>query len=509
VQVGASADDGENSTNIYSYTNTQDYVGRNGAHIFSDWYRFAGITMPQGSTVTTSYCSIYGAGYSGTPYTRFYGDKENNPTYPTSRADYFGRPTTTASVALVGYLGDGWQNTPSLVSIIQELSNTYAYNNQAIQILEKDDGGSGTWHYSIHYSWDYSDHTYGPKLHVEYTPPPTIVIFRSSGAGGSSGWISGYNYRKKITLAGTTAGAQTNYQMNLIVYKGSGTDSGSSVYLNNHVQDSFNDIRFTKSDGATPLDFWIESTTTASSSVWIEFDSIPASPSTATFYIYYSNPSASSGSNGTNAFIFFDDFEDGTLNKWSSYGAGDSNYNDGGNKVLKIKTADGDTGIIATISHSNALLHFRYKIVSIGSYGPRLTTSLRRSADGSNAYVMFNEVGGGNNKIYIQKYVSGSGTIIVSDGTTYSTGVWYEDNYISGAGTSIGGKIAGSTTMTVTDSSVSSGTTIAYGSWDSGNIAYIDNVYLRNDCSPEPTWGTWGSEEIAPMIIFRNNVIFK
>lgn len=45
--------------------------------------------------------------------------------------------------------------------------------------------------------------------------------------------------------------------------------------------------------------------------VWVEVDSIPASPNNAYIYLYYDNPSATSASNGIATFVFFDDFEDG------------------------------------------------------------------------------------------------------------------------------------------------------------------------------------------------------
>jgi hypothetical protein len=130
----------------------------------------------------------------------------------------------------------------------------------------------------------------------------------TSSNGNNGSGLSGYGYFKQITVTGTAVGAQSNYQMKLTVYKGAGTDSGSSVYLNSHVQDDFDDIRFTNSSG-TQLDYWIESSVSGTSAVvWVEFDSIPASPSTASFYINYGNASATAGSNGGNTFVFFDDF---------------------------------------------------------------------------------------------------------------------------------------------------------------------------------------------------------
>ncbi len=73
--------------------------------------------------------------------------------------------------------------------------------------------------------------------------------------------LSGWDYRKQKTITGTTAGAQTNYQMKLTVYNSTGTDTPGNVYLGGNARSDFGDIRFTKSDGATLLDYWIESYT--------------------------------------------------------------------------------------------------------------------------------------------------------------------------------------------------------------------------------------------------------
>ncbi len=109
--------------------------------------------------------------------------------------------------------------------------------------------------------------------------------------------LPGWDYRKQKTISGTTA--QTNYQMKLTVHKASGTDTPGVVYLGGNVKDDFSDLRFTKSDGVTLLDYWIESYTSGVSAVvWVEVDSIPASPGTADIYLYYGNPSATSASSG-------------------------------------------------------------------------------------------------------------------------------------------------------------------------------------------------------------------
>lgn len=121
-------------------------------------------------------------------------------------------------------------------------------------------------------------------------------------------WLTGWSRRKKFTLTGSTDGALTDYQVKLTVYKGSGSDSGSSVYLGGNCEDDFADLRFTSSDGETLLSYWIESYTSGTSAVvWVKLPSLPASPDTTDFYIYYDNSGASSAASGADTFIIFND----------------------------------------------------------------------------------------------------------------------------------------------------------------------------------------------------------
>jgi len=72
----------------------------------------------------------------------------------------------------------------------------------------------------------------------------------------------------------------------------------------------------------TNLDYWIEEKSDGvEADVWVEVDTIPASDLT-TIWMWYGNNDASAGSNGANTFVFFDDFNDGSLNGtlWNSAG---------------------------------------------------------------------------------------------------------------------------------------------------------------------------------------------
>jgi hypothetical protein len=99
-------------------------------------------------------------------------------------------------------------------------------------------------------------------------------------------WLTGWSYRQQHNMTGAT-GAGTNYQIYLNVYRGIGTSSGNSVYLNNHNASVFpNDLNFTDNDKTTPLDYWVKSYNSSWAGVWIEVaDSLESG--TVPFYVYY------------------------------------------------------------------------------------------------------------------------------------------------------------------------------------------------------------------------------
>lgn len=134
------------------------------------------------------------------------------------------------------------------------------------------------------------------------------------------GFLSGWKYRKKQIITGSTSDVLSNYQIPVTVHFGVGVDTSTDVYLNSLGNVDFSDLRFTKEDGTTLLDYWIyESVNSDYAKVWIEVDSISLSPSTKNIYMYYGNSTASSLSNADNTMIFWDNFDSG-LGKWSQPG---------------------------------------------------------------------------------------------------------------------------------------------------------------------------------------------
>ncbi len=137
-------------------------------------------------------------------------------------------------------------------------------------------------------------------------------------------WLSGWNYRKKITITGQS-GAGTNYQVLLKIGESSGA-SGADFHIENHSLDfpsdknDSGDLRFTTDDGETLLSFWVEgisgTTPNRVAYAWVKVSA--DLDSNKDIYCYYGKSGASNVSNGVNTFLFFDDFDSSTLDaKWT------------------------------------------------------------------------------------------------------------------------------------------------------------------------------------------------
>ena len=312
------------------------------------------------------------------------------------------------------------------------------------------------------------------------------VVLGNSGSTQYNGWYnSGWKYRKSHAINGTTDGAQTNYQMQLTVQYGTGTDSTSTVYCSNHCNSDFSDLRFTSSDGTTLLDYWIESSTSSASAlVWVEISSIPASPGGTTIYMYYGDSSASSASNGTSTFIFFDDFENNNLNLWSPVGGTWSTQGAtvkyGSYAMLGTGTTTGST-ITKTLS----------SVITAG----RLRFWFRGNNTDGRYYMVHTPNYAVVGRLGHFTYYDGAYHNFPND-TTFAINTWYQIEVLFNG--------ANSYTLNVDSSSAGTVTALTFASIGSvklvsastvGDDHYIDNVFLANYATTEPTWGSCGSEQ--------------
>ncbi len=111
-----------------------------------------------------------------------------------------------------------------------------------------------------------------------------ITVLPNSG----SGWLSGYLYRKKISVPSTYGSDLTNYNVPVEIFSGVGASEGTTVFLDSHSLNNMRDINFTTFDGETILPFYIESGTsnTTHERAWFKADSLHLN-TTTDFYLYY------------------------------------------------------------------------------------------------------------------------------------------------------------------------------------------------------------------------------
>lgn len=311
--------------------------------------------------------------------------------------------------------------------------------------------------------------------------------------------ISGWDYRKQKTINGTTAGAQTNYQMKLTVYKGSGADTSGVVYLGGNARDDFGDLRFTKSDGVTLLDYWIESYTSGVSAVvWVEVDSIPTSPNTASIYIYYCNPSSTSSSSSAATFMFFDDFND--LNNWVT----DISPNYG--ESLSASVSNSEVSITTSVSNSDPKGSYAIKRTST-AFNPNV--AIRTRYRDNTAYWYPGGFGFGVYPSYQSTYnvIKGIYThgqfmgMSGKNGTlAYSSGIAYDNTYyvwdliwtsnktqLLRNGASLWSN-ANSAAIPTASLNMGIGDMGQYGGGASSTGMKTDWILVRNCVNPEPAW---------------------
>jgi hypothetical protein len=292
---------------------------------------------------------------------------------------------------------------------------------------------------------------------------------------------------QKLTISGTSAGAQTNYQMKLMLYNRTGTDTLGNVYLGGNVRSDFDDIRFTKSDGTTPLDYWIETYKPGVSAVvWVKVDSIPVSPSTTNIYLYYGNPSATSASNGTNTFAFFDDFDDGTYTGWSLTA---------GNAILGVSngwfTAQG------TSSLGNVEITADNSIVSNHAYELKIQTDFENNPN-RQGRIMFRSTRPYYN--YVVAFYPTNIRLLRQTGlyseTELAGATFYWDDTkvynmkITGYGDQLNVSINDVLILSASDSTYNSGSIgVGFREVYGGTWKFSD-IRVRNYADPEPTWSS-------------------
>lgn len=312
-------------------------------------------------------------------------------------------------------------------------------------------------------------------------------------------WLSGWKYRKSITLS-RASGAVTNYQMALYVGESAGA-RGENVDCGGLAQSDFDDLRFTAADGITLLDYWIEGvsgvTPNQLAKVWVEFNSIGTGDTT--FYMYYGKPDAVAASNGANTFILFDDFERGADGdtvggNWTESQAHvhistDQKYTGtpGSTRSAKfVGAAAASQTMYQALTAETGTYEVRYRLYK-ETATPLFICAL---ADASWQVDLRTNV---NEQITAYPSATVLGTItpdawqhIAINALDYTAHTY--DVYLNSA--KIGTAVAMENTAWSANKLLLSNNTSG-----SGNDAWVDNVFVRNWRATEPAWGAWGSVE--------------
>ena len=300
-------------------------------------------------------------------------------------------------------------------------------------------------------------------------------------------WLSGWQYRKSHVINKATD-AGTNYQVKIVAHYNTGTDNDSDVYLNTHARNDFGDVRFTGSDGSTLLDYWMESKVDSDNAVfWVEVAD-DLSTNAVTIYVYYGNANATTTSNGANTFLFFDDFSSATETLTFS-GVG-SWSRDTVNGWLVHSGGGGDAFATKDIGVTN--VRVLTKCYYVTSAANKMGTTLRFT-DTNNWYLELTQ-GGSQNFWGIGKKVAGTWSFLTSVSYTPVLATWYKiDSRVYS--TTLRGKID-TTDISATDSSFTTQTKHGlFANAASGNTIRFDYIAIAKYVYPEPSHGSWGSEE--------------
>ncbi len=281
------------------------------------------------------------------------------------------------------------------------------------------------------------------------------------------------------------------------------------VTYDSDMQADFDDLHFTDSDGVTSIPHWFGSTTdSAIAEVWVKVPSLPADD-TATLFMYYSNPTATSSASSTATFIVADDFEDGNITEYSGqttlFTAGTSfNYNlsygldNAGNETGRANTG-GIYRLDQTVSQGETFRYLQY----IDTAGTSDETCTKFGIQGSNVpndnYAICVELPGTDHISLVRNAIDNevSASLTLASSTISLTTGWYEFEVDWGTDDSLfvsvfnsAGSLAAS--MSASDSNYTTG---GFGFTYWFNQGGWDAVSSRPTLTTEPTI-IFGAEQV-------------
>ncbi|TXT57828.1 MAG: exported protein of unknown function [Candidatus Thorarchaeota archaeon] len=312
---------------------------------------------------------------------------------------------------------------------------------------------------------------------------------RNTMTASGAQWLDGFPFRKSHIIAGSS-GAGANYQVQIEIHSGTGIDAKNLVYLPSAYWTAGDPIRFTDDDGETLLDYWLETSEAESATYWVEIkDNLDEN---VEIYLYYGNPSAGSLSNGTATFLFFDDFENGNLDRWdsadSAWGCVTSEKKYGSYSGYFDQTASGRIDANLSTSQTGVMIHTWYRTEALRGGSIRFYGSENGDTEAA--------------RVYEQRWTHYNGTNYIDYGSRNKAN--NEDWELCEVGINLdegvmmlwsNSTFIGETTeiKNITGTSLSASEEI-YRIRVDGQTNYqvwLDNYYVRKWISEEPQHGDW------------------
>ena len=259
----------------------------------------------------------------------------------------------------------------------------------------------------------------------------------------------------------------------------------NAVDCEGHCLSTFNDLRFTNSDGDL-LSYYIESisgtTPNQIATVWVKLDYVGTSATK--FYMYYGNSGASAASNGTNTFHYYNDFESDTI------GNAPSGFVSNTNLVVYADTVHGSQAIHDTATTNNVFdMDDIQNMRVIGKIRQYATTTNNRGR--INVRVGGSEINVGeitNNSINIYEGAN------QRDAAAFTWGTNWHSFDIRIEGTTIHAKFD-STEIDYSSLSGSTAGKCGIQTWVENSQFAFDAIAVGKYSFTEPVVGSWGSEE--------------
>ena len=312
-------------------------------------------------------------------------------------------------------------------------------------------------------------------------------------------WLSGWSYRKEISITGQS-GAGTNYQVEFDI----GDSAGGDFHLEGHCTSFPQDIAVTDDDGSTSLDFWIEDTAADPIKMWVEVaDDLG---SNQTIYVYYGKGEVPTASNGPDTFL---SFFDGDSTGWTEVDP-NSHITFQNNRLEFSGLHRGeDAYVYQSFTTSEWVCEEVYAITAAAAgsilISPATTDEIDDMAGTANA--AFTQYYSG---AYSRAGLRISSTAYNGGDQTIPTGTYYlrttkSGNTITTNWYSDSARTNQVYTSTVTQAGLPSLSYIyILNTWNSGNSGYtisgwIDDFAVRKYNSPEPAFSSAGSEETPPV----------